>query len=162
MRRWETSLDATGLRIAVVVARFNQLVCALLLEGCNAELARRGARPGDVHVAWVPGAFEIPLAARSLAASRRYDALVALGVVIRGGTPHFEYVCRGVTDGVQAVMRDTRVPVAFGVLTVDDVEQALERAGGAEGNKGAEAAAVAVEMARLARALAAGPPGGSA
>jgi 6,7-dimethyl-8-ribityllumazine synthase len=106
----------------------------------------------------VPGAFELPLAARTLAASGRYDAVVALGVVIRGGTPHFEYVCRGVTDGLQAAMRDTRVPIAFGVLTVDDVEQAWERAGGAEGNKGAEAAAVAVEMARLLPALAAGPP----
>ena len=159
MRRWEASLDASGLRVAVVVARFNQLVCARLLEGCTAELARRGARAQDVHVAWVPGAFEIPLAARTLAASGRYDAVVALGVVIRGGTPHFEYVCRGVTDGVQAAMRDTRVPIAFGVLTVDDVEQAWERAGGAEGNKGAEAAAVAVEMARLLPALAAEPPG---
>jgi len=159
MRRFETSLDAGGLRFAVVVARFNQLVCARLLEGAEAELARRGARAQDVHVAWVPGAFEIPLAARALAASGRYDAVVALGVVIRGGTPHFEYVCRGVTDGVQAVMRDTRVPVAFGVLTVDDVDQAWQRAGGADGNKGAEAAAAAVEMARLVPALAKGAPG---
>ena len=158
MRHFETSLDAAGLRVAVVVARFNQLVGARLLEGATAELARRGALAQDVHVAWVPGAFEIPLAARALAASGRYDAVIALGVVIRGGTPHFDYVCRGVTDGVQAVMRDTNVPVAFGVLTVDDVEQAWERAGGAEGNKGAEVAAAAVEMARLMPALAKGAP----
>jgi 6,7-dimethyl-8-ribityllumazine synthase len=101
----------------------------------------------------VPGAFEIPHAARVLAASGRYDAIAALGVVIRGSTPHFEYVCRGVTDGVREVTRDTGVPVAFGVLTVDDLDQALARAGGAEGNKGAEAALAAIEMARLAPRL---------
>jgi 6,7-dimethyl-8-ribityllumazine synthase len=151
---FESSTDAAGLRFAVVVARFNHLVCARLLEGCRAELLRRGARDGDVDVAWVPGAFELPLAARALAASGRYQALVALGVVVRGGTPHFDYVCRGVTDGVQAVMRDTGVPVAFGVLTCDDVEQALARAGGEAGDKGAEAALAAIEMARLLPGLA--------
>lgn len=149
MRSYESELDARGLRVAVVVARFNHLLCARLLDGCIGELERRGARPDDVHVAWVPGAFEIPLAARALATSGRYDSIVALGVVVRGGTPHFDYVCRAVTDGVQAVMRDTSLPVAFGVLTVDDVEQAWERAGGSEGNKGVEAAAAAIEMARL-------------
>jgi 6,7-dimethyl-8-ribityllumazine synthase len=149
MKSYETQVDARGLRIAVVVARFNHLLCARLLEGCIEELERRGADPGEVHVAWVPGAFEIPLAARAFATSGRYDAIVTLGVVVRGGTPHFEYVCRGVSDGVQAVMRDTALPVALGVLTVDDVEQAWERAGGSEGNKGAEAAAAAIEMARL-------------
>ena len=149
MKTYEASLDATRLRFAIVVGRFNHLISARLLEGCSAELARRGANDDDVHVAWVPGAFEIPLAARSLAASGRYDAIIALGVVIRGGTPHFDYVCRGVTDGVREVMRDTSVPVAFGVLTVDDVDQALERAGGEHGDKGAEAALAAIEMARL-------------
>src|SRR5262245_66644934 len=99
MRCFETSVDARGLRVAVVVARFNHLLSARLLEGCAAELDRRGARPQDVHVAWVPGAFEIPLAARALAASGRYDAIVALGVVVRGGTPHFEYVRRRVKIG---------------------------------------------------------------
>ena len=155
MKVHESQLDARGLRLAVVVARFNHLVSARLLEGCLEELRRRGAREGDLEVAWVPGAFELPLAASALARSGRYDALVALGVVVRGGTPHFEYVCRGVTDGVQRVMLDTSVPVAFGVLTVDDVAQAWERAGGAEGHKGVEAAAVAVEMARLVPRLAA-------
>ncbi len=149
MKTYEASVDASRLRFAIVVGRFNHLISARLLEGCSAELARRGANDDDVHVAWVPGAFEIPLAARSLAASGRYDAIIALGVVIRGGTPHFDYVCRGVTDGVREVMRDTSVPVAFGVLTVDDVDQALERAGGERGNKGAEAALAAIEMARL-------------
>jgi len=158
MKSFESCVDARGLRVAVVVARFNHLLSVRLLEGCAGELERRGARPEDVHVAWVPGAFEIPLAARALAASGRYDAIVALGVVVRGGTPHFEYVCRGVTDGLQAVMRDTSLPVAFGVLTVDDAEQAYERSGGSEGNKGAEAAAAAIEMARLVARLGKAPP----
>ena len=149
MKTWETSVDATGLRVAVVVGRFNQLISSRLLEGCEAELRTRGISDDDIHVAWVPGAFEIPLAARTLAQSGRYDAIVTLGVVIRGGTPHFDFVCDGVTDGVREVMRDTSIPVAFGVLTCDDVKQALDRAGGEEGNKGAEAALAAIEMARL-------------
>jgi 6,7-dimethyl-8-ribityllumazine synthase len=107
----------------------------------------------------VPGAFEISQAARILANTERYDALVALGAVIRGGTPHFDYVCRAVTDGVREVIRDTGVPIAFGVLTTDDVEQALARAGGAGGNKGEEAALAAIEMARLCPVLAGLPPG---
>jgi 6,7-dimethyl-8-ribityllumazine synthase len=162
MKTYGSSLDACGLRFAVVVGRFNHLICAKLLEGCTAELARRGAHAEDIHVAWVPGAFEIPLAARVLAASGRYDAIVALGAVIRGGTPHFDYVCSGVTDGVREVMRDTSVPVAFGVLTCDDADQALARAGGAGGNKGAEAALAAIEMARLVPRLAAPPREGTA
>jgi 6,7-dimethyl-8-ribityllumazine synthase len=149
MKSYEASVDASRLRFAIVVGRFNHLISARLLEGCRDELLRRGANDDDLHVAWVPGAFEIPLAARTLAASGRYDAIIALGAVIRGGTPHFDYVCHGVTDGVREVMRDTSVPVAFGVLTVDDVAQALERAGGEHGNKGAEAALAAIEMARL-------------
>jgi 6,7-dimethyl-8-ribityllumazine synthase len=160
MKLYETSTSADRLRFAVVVSRFNHLLCVRLLEGCHAELCRRGADPDDVHVAWVPGAFELPLAARSLAATGRYDAVVTLGAVIRGGTPHFDYVCAGVTDGIQAVMRDTGVPVAFGVLTTDDVEQALARAGGSMGNKGCEAARVAIEMARLLPRFAADPQGG--
>ena len=149
MKSWETSLDATGLNLAIVVARFNHLICTKLLEGALEQLERRGADPDAIHVAWVPGAFEIPQAARALATTGRYDAVITLGVVIRGGTPHFDYVCEGVTDGVREVMRDTGVPVAFGVLTCDDVDQALARAGGAHGNKGADVALAAVEMARL-------------
>jgi 6,7-dimethyl-8-ribityllumazine synthase len=162
MKTWASSLDATGLRVAVVAARFNHLISRRLVDGCRDELERRGAAPDEVHVAWVPGAFEIPLAARVLAASGRYDAVVALGAVIRGGTPHFDYVCRGVTDGVREVMRDSGVPVAFGVLTCDDAEQALARAGGADGDKGAEAARAAVEMARLLPRLARAPEGDGA
>ena len=111
-------------------------------------------------MAWVPGAFEIPLAARAMAQSGRYHALVTLGAVIRGGTPHFDYVCRGVTDGLRDVMQATGVPVAFGVLTTDDVEQALARAGGGEGNKGCEAAQAALEMAHLCAVLRAAPLAG--
>jgi 6,7-dimethyl-8-ribityllumazine synthase len=162
MKTYGSSVDACGLRFAVVVARFNHMICEKLLEGCNAELARRGADTDDIHVVWVPGAFEIPLAARALAESQRYDAIVALGAVIRGGTPHFDYVCSGVTDGVREVMRDTSVPVAFGVLTCDDADQALARAGGAGGNKGVEAALAAIEMARLVPRLAAPPDEGAA
>jgi 6,7-dimethyl-8-ribityllumazine synthase len=159
MRFFETSLDAAGLRFAVVVSRFNHLISSKLLEGCVAELEERGAGADAIEVAWVPGAFEIPQAARVLANSGRYDALVTLGSVIRGGTPHFDYVCIGVTDGVREVMRDTGVPVAFGVLTTDDVAQALDRAGGEHGHKGREAALVAIEMARLATTLTQPPVG---
>ena len=149
MRSLPISRNARGLRVAVVASRFNHLISVLLVEGCVDELTARGAELEDLTLAWVPGAFEIPQAARALADSGRYDAVVALGVVIRGGTPHFEYVCTAVTDGVREVIRDTGVPVAFGVLTTDDVEQAWARAGGAHGNKGREAALAALEMARL-------------
>lgn len=157
MRSYPAERDATGLRFGVVVSRFNHVISVRLLEGCASTFAERGADEADVHVAWVPGAFEIPLAAREMARSGRYDAVVTLGSVVRGGTPHFDYVCRAVTDGVRDVILATGVPVAFGVLTTDDVEQALARTGGAEGNKGCEAALAAVEMARLRRALAEPP-----
>ena len=158
MKTWSAPRDAQGLRFGVVVSRFNHLVSVRLLEGCVRELETRGAASDDIHVAWVPGAFEIPLAARALAATRRYDGIVTLGSVIRGGTPHFEYVCRAVTDGVREAMRDTGVPIAFGVLTTDDAEQALARAGGNDGNKGVDAALAVLEMARLLPGLAR-PPG---
>jgi 6,7-dimethyl-8-ribityllumazine synthase len=158
MRSYPSRVEATGLRLAVVVSRFNHVISALLLEGCEKAFVERGGAGEDLHVAWVPGAFEIPLAARTLAASGRYAAVVTLGSVIRGGTPHFEYVCNGVTEGVGAIMRDTGVPVALGVLTVDDIEQAMERAGGSEGNKGAEALLAAIEMANLRTLLDADPP----
>ena len=161
MNTYESSEDASGLRFAVVVSRFNQLISVKLLDACSAELIRCGARREDIDVAWVPGAFEIPIAARALASSGRYDALVALGSVIRGGTPHFDYVCRGVTDGLREVMRDTALPIGFGVLTTDDADQALARAGGEKGNKGEEAARAAIEMARLMVRLGK-PPGADA
>lgn len=150
MSELQTGLDGTGLRVAVIVARFNHAITRRLLEACQLRLERLGCE--RVDTAWVPGAFEIPLAARAAAETGRYDAVVALGCVIRGGTPHFEYVCRAVTDGVLQVSTQTQVPVAFGVLTTDTAEQALARAS-AEGeagvNKGAEAAEVAVDMARM-------------
>lgn len=146
-------IDATGLRFAVVVARFNHLVSVRLLDGCTRELELRGAAPDDIDVVWVPGAFEIPQAARLLAVTGRYAAVVTLGAVIRGSTPHFDFVCSGLTDGVREVIRDTGVPVAFGVLTTNTVEQAFERAGGADGNKGCDVAAAAVEMANLRASL---------
>ncbi len=158
MKTYAPSRDASGLRVAIVVSRFNPLISNRLLEGCHRELLRRGCQEDDVHVAWVPGAFEIPLATKRLAETDRYHALVTLGSVIRGGTPHFEYVCQGVTDGITAVMQTTGVPVAFGVLTLDDLDQALERTGGAHGHKGEEAALAAVEMACLCAATAEGPP----
>lgn len=167
MRAYPSNQNATGLRIGVVVSRFNDAVGRNLLDGCVAALARCGARAEDVHVAWVPGAFEIPLAVLGMARSGRYDALVALGAVIRGGTPHFDYVCRGVTDGVRQAMCETGVPIAFGVLTTDNAAQAAERAAPSAGepggdashiNKGEEAALAAVEMAHLSRALSAPPP----
>jgi 6,7-dimethyl-8-ribityllumazine synthase len=161
LKSYPTHCDARGLRFAVVVSRFNHLICARLLEGCLDELQARGAAADDIHVAWVPGAFEIPLAARTLAASGRYAAVVTLGVVIRGGTPHFDYVCRAATDGVLQASRDTGVPVTFGVLTCDDVDQALARAGSGDGNKGREVAAAAVEMACLLPSLGKPPEVGS-
>jgi 6,7-dimethyl-8-ribityllumazine synthase len=154
MRTIETRLDARGLRIAAVVARFNHLITSRLLEGCSARLGELG---GDsLDVLWVPGAFEIPLAAQNAARSGRYDGLVAIGTVIRGDTPHFEYVCQGVTEGVGRVSLAEKLPIAFCVLTTETVEQALERAakpGEPGSNKGAEAAEVVVEMVNLARAL---------
>ncbi len=149
MRVVTPSTDAAGLRVALVVARFNHLISSRLIDGARDALLTHGGRPEDLELHWVPGAFEIPQAARRLAESGRFDAIVTLGSVIRGGTPHFDYVCRGVTDGVREVMRSTNVPVGFGVLTTDDIDQALARAGGSEGNKGGEVALAAVEMARL-------------
>ncbi len=157
MKTYPTSRDANGLRFGIVVARFNHLICKKLLEGACKELEERGADPADIHVAWVSGAFEIPQAARVMAQTGRYDAIVSLGVVIRGGTPHFDYVCRAVTDGVRDVIRDTGIPIGFGILTTDDMDQALARAGGDVGNKGEDAALAALEMARLVGALKSAP-----
>jgi 6,7-dimethyl-8-ribityllumazine synthase len=144
------SLEGRGLRVAVIASRFNHPISLRLVEGCRARLLELGCESPDLY--WVPGAFELPLLARALADTTRYHALVALGAVVRGTTPHFDYVCRGVTDGLAALSRERRMPVAFGVLTVDHVRQALDRAArpGEPGrNKGRESADVAVEMARL-------------
>jgi 6,7-dimethyl-8-ribityllumazine synthase len=154
MRTLSVGLEGQEVRVAVVVSRFNHPVTARLLEGCVGRLEHLGSR--EVDVIWVPGAFEIPLASRTAAETGRYDVVVALGAVIRGSTPHFDYVCRGVTDGVGNVALETRVPVIFGVLTTETVDQALARAaspGEPGSNKGAEAAEAAVEMANVIRAI---------
>ena len=149
MSTFEGHLVGTGLKVGIVVARFNELLSSRLLSGAQDAFVRHGVAADDIDVAWVPGAFEIPLVAGKLAASGRYDAVVALGVVIRGGTPHFEYVSAEVSKGVAKVSLDTGVPVMFGVITADTIEQAVERAGTKMGNKGWEAAEAAIEMANL-------------
>jgi len=146
---FEGKLVGEGLRFAIVVARFNEFITGKLLEGARDALRRHGVADGDVDVAWVPGSFEIPLAAKRLAESGRYDAVICLGAVIRGATPHFEYVAAEAAKGVAAVGLSTGVPTLFGVLTTDTIEQAIERAGTKAGNKGFEAAVAAIEMANL-------------
>jgi 6,7-dimethyl-8-ribityllumazine synthase len=150
---YEGKPDAAGMRLAIVAGRFNGDVTKLLLDGALHELADRGLEPDAVPVIWVPGAFEIPLVAKRLAESGERDAVICLGAVIRGDTPHFDFVAGECASGISRVALDTGVPVAFGVLTTDDLDQALARAGGAEGNKGAESAATAVEMVDLLRQL---------
>ena len=147
------SLDATGMRIGIVVSRFNDIISTRLLDGAVKALRQRGVAAGDLEVVWVPGAFEIPIAARELASLGDVDAVVCLGAVIRGDTAHFEYVASGAAQGIASVHATTGVPATFGVLTVDTIEQATDRAGGKHGNKGAEAADTAVEMVSLLRDL---------
>jgi 6,7-dimethyl-8-ribityllumazine synthase len=146
---YQGSLEGGGRRVAIVVSRFNRLVTEPLLAGAREALARHGVAAADVDVAWVPGSFELPLAAQRLAQTGRYAGVVALGAVVRGATAHFEHVAAQAAAGLAAVARDTGVPVAFGVLTTDTMEQALDRAGGKAGNKGAEAALTILEMAAL-------------
>ncbi|HEY8497239.1 MAG TPA: 6,7-dimethyl-8-ribityllumazine synthase [Limnochordales bacterium] len=145
----EGQLSAEGLRFAVVVSRFNELITSQLLQGALEGLRRHGARDEQITVAWVPGAFEIPLVAQRLAKSGRFDAVIAIGAVIRGATPHFDYVAGAAASGISQAALQTGVPVVFGVLTTDTIEQALERAGTKAGNKGWDAAVTAIEMANL-------------
>lgn len=159
MNVYAPSLEVGDECFAVVVSRYNQLISVALLESCEQTLVQHGASSSQIDVAWVPGAFEIPQAARALAETGRYAAIITLGSVIRGGTPHFDYVCDGVMQGVREVIRDTSVPVAFGVLTTDDLEQALARSGGEHGNKGEEAALAALEMVGLGPLLSTRPEG---
>ncbi len=147
------SHQGQGLRVAMVAARFHELIAQRLLEGAQATLARQGVRAEDTLTVWVPGAFELPLAARTLAESGRWDAVVCLGAVVRGETTHHEHVGREAAAGVAAVARETGVPVAFGVLTTENMEQAVERSGGKVGNRGADAALAAIEMVNLLRTL---------
>ncbi len=138
-----------GTRIAVVAARFNEFITSRLLSGCEDGLVRHGVDTGQIDVAWVPGAFEIPVVAQRLAESGRYDAVICLGAVIRGSTSHYDYVCAEVSKGVAQVSLKTGLPVLFGVLTTDNIEQAIERAGTKAGNKGYDCALSAIEMINL-------------
>ena len=149
----EGKLDASGARFGIILGRFNSFIGERLLEGAMDALVRHGADGEQIDVARVPGSFEIPLAAKRMAASGRYDAVICLGAVIRGATPHFDYVSAEVSKGIATVSLDTNVPVAFGVLTTDTVEQAVERAGTKAGNKGFDAALSAIEMVNLLKAI---------
>jgi len=149
----EGELIVRDARIALLVSRFNGFVVESLLAGAIDTLTRHGADERDLHIVRVPGAYEMPLAAQRLAASKRFDAIIALGAVIRGGTPHFEYVAGECTRGLSSVSIQHDIPIAFGVLTVDTIEQAIERAGTKAGNKGGEAAMSAIEMINLLRQL---------
>lgn len=151
VRELEGNLIGTGLRFGIVVSRFNDFITRPLLEGALGALRMHGVDEKEIEVAWVPGAFEIPLIAQKMASSGKYQAVIALGAVIRGATPHFEYVSGEVAKGVATVSLKTGIPILFGVLTTDTVEQAIERAGTKVGNKGWEAALAAIEMARLCR-----------
>lgn len=150
---FEGGLDATGLRLAVVVARFNAHVTGKLYDGCRDELGARGLDIDTLTTLEVPGCFELPIVAKTLAASGGYDAVICLGAVIRGDTPHFDYVSSETASGVQRAAMDTGVPVIFGVLTTDNDEQAIERAGGSGGHKGRDAALTAIEMVHTLRRI---------
>lgn len=153
MNTIEGQLIATDLKIGIVVARFNEFIGSRLLDGAVDTLKRHGMEESAITIAWVPGAYEIPLVAKKMAASDNYDAVITLGAVIRGATSHYDYVCSEVAKGVSSAADSTGVPVMFGVLTVDSIEQAIERAGTKAGNKGAEVAVGAIEMANLVKKL---------
>jgi 6,7-dimethyl-8-ribityllumazine synthase len=150
---YEGNLVGTGLKVAIVVSRFNEFITSKLLGGAEDALKRHGIEENDISVTWVPGAFEIPMIAKKLARSGKYDAVITLGTVIRGATAHFEYVSGEVAKGVANLALQEDIPVIFGVLTTDTIEQAIERAGTKAGNKGWEAAVSAIEMANLVRAI---------
>ena len=149
MKTLEGKLTAKNMKIAIVVARFNEFITSKLLSGCIDCLIRHEAADEDLTVAWVPGAFEIPMAAKKLAESGKYDAVICLGAVIRGATPRFDYVCAEASKGIAQVSLQTGVPVAFGVLTTENIQQAVERAGTKAGNKGVDCAMTAMEMVNL-------------
>ncbi|MCE5169610.1 6,7-dimethyl-8-ribityllumazine synthase [Paenibacillus profundus] len=150
---FEGHLVSDGLKYGIVAGRFNEFIVSKLVSGALDALKRHGVKDDEIDVAWVPGAFEIPLIAQKMAESGKYDAVITLGAVIRGSTPHFDYVCSEAAKGVAQVNMKTGVPTIFGVLTTDSIEQAIERAGTKAGNKGWEAAATAIEMANLTNQL---------
>jgi 6,7-dimethyl-8-ribityllumazine synthase len=149
MKVYEGNLVAQGLKFGLIAARFNEFITNKLVGGSLDALRRHGASDEDIDICWVPGAFEIPLLAQKMAASKRYNAIICLGAVIRGATPHFDYVSAEVSKGIANVGLQTGVPVIFGVLTTDNIEQAIERAGTKAGNKGFEAAVSAIELSNL-------------
>ena len=153
MQMIEGDLHATGLKFAIVVARFNSFITERLLAGALDMLTRSGCNPGDIEIVKVPGSWELPLTVKTLAEQKRHDAIIALGAVIRGDTPHFDYVASQAASGLSQIPMETGVPVAFGVLTTNTVEQAVARAGAKSGNKGSDAAQTAIEMANLLRRL---------
>ncbi len=153
MKILEGQLLAEGLKIGIVVSRFNEFITSKLLSGAEDTLRRHGANGDDITVAWVPGAFEIPLIAKKMAKSGKYDGIIALGAVIRGATSHYDYVCNEVSKGIALVNMETEVPTAFGVVTTENIEQAVERAGTKAGNKGSDAAMGVIEMVNLAKQL---------
>ncbi|WP_346887490.1 6,7-dimethyl-8-ribityllumazine synthase [Clostridium sp. UBA1056] len=149
MKIFEGNLIAQELRIGIVVGRFNEFIVSKLLGGAIDGLKRHGVEEDNIEVAWVPGAFELPLVAKKMAQNEKYDAVICLGAVIKGSTPHFDYVCAEASKGIAAVSLSTEKPVIFGVLTTDTIEQAIERAGTKAGNKGYDAAVTAIEMTNL-------------
>ena len=153
MKTLEGNLVSKGIKVGIVAARFNEFITSKLLGGARDGLLRHNVQEEDIHVAWVPGAFEIPLVAAKMAKSGKYDAVICLGAVIRGATSHYDYVCSEVSKGIAQTSLETGVPVLFGVLTTDTIEQAIERAGTKAGNKGADCAQSAIEMINLLRAL---------
>ncbi|MBI4181272.1 MAG: 6,7-dimethyl-8-ribityllumazine synthase [Chloroflexi bacterium] len=149
MSQFEGMLLGKGLKFGVVASRFNEFITKKLLEGAQDALLRHGVSEDDIDIAWVPGSFEIPLVAKKLAETKRYDAVVCLGTLIRGATPHFEYIAAEVTKGIALIALETGLPVSYGIITADTLEQAIERAGTKSGNKGFDAAVGAIEMANL-------------
>jgi len=152
-KRFEGMLLGKGLKFGLVLSRFNEFITKKLLEGAQDALLRHGVNEEDIETAWVPGSFEIPLVAKKLAETKRYDAVICLGTVIRGGTPHFEYIAAEVTKGIAKVGLETGLPVIYGIITADTLEQAIERAGTKEGNKGFDAAVSAIEMANIVKVI---------
>ena len=150
---YQGMLLGQGLKFGLVVSRFNEFITSKLLEGAQDALVRHGVSAGDIDIAWTPGSFEIPLIAKKMAQTGKYAAIICLGTIIRGGTPHFEYIAAEVSKGIAAVNLETGVPVIFGVITADNLEQAIERAGTKAGNKGFDAAESAIEMANLLTSL---------
>ena len=153
MKTFEGKLVSSNIKVGIVVARFNEFITSKLLSGAMDGLLRHNVKEEDIHVAWVPGAFEIPLIASKMAKSGKYDAVICLGAVIRGSTSHYDYVCNEVSKGIAAVSLETGIPVMFGVLTTENIEQAIERAGSKAGNKGSECAEGAIEMVNLIREM---------